>query len=276
MRGIRIAMVFAIPFILGALYTGIQLIYFGNEIYLVWLLGCMLVLIALYFASGEINYRYNLKYPPKLDPPIIGWLQNYFPFYNTLHKDEKVKFENRLALYLDARAFNLMLKERDRIPEDFKAIIAAHAIRMGFNLKDFLIGDYDRIICYNHPFPTPQNKFLHTVETHHEDGVILLSIEQLMAGIGQPKKNYNIAYHAYADALIHLIPNLSNNIDPIEAWMKIGSILPFAKDHIHKTTGYEELDVNTVALSSYFINQEGFRLLWPEQYDHFQKLLKDE
>ena len=189
--------------------------------------------------------------------------------------DDKEKFEKRLALYLYGRAFNLMMKEKGKIPEDFKGIIAAHAIRMSMGLDDFLLKGFERIICYNHPFPTPQNKFLHTTETHTEDGVILLSIEQLMMSVGKPKLFYNIAYHAYAEALIHLYPNLVNISDMDEGW-KLESILGYGLDKVRNITGYEELDLNTVALASFFIRNDNFEDVWPSQFEHYRNLLNYE
>ena len=146
MRGIRFSMLLALPFVLGTLYAGINLIYLGKESHLFWLLGFLVVTIGIFLAGAELNYWYDKKYPPKLDPPIINWLERYFPFYNALYKDEKIKFETRLALYLNARLFKLMIKDTPNIPEDFKGIIAAHGIRMTMGLDDFLIGDFDRII----------------------------------------------------------------------------------------------------------------------------------
>ena len=272
MRGIRFSALIAIPFVLGALYSGINLIYLEKDEHLFWLLGFLAVVIGVFFASSELDYWYDKKYPPKLDPPIIEWLRRYFPFYSQIEGDDRAKFEIRLALYLYGRAFNLMMKEKGNIPEDFKGIIAAHAIRMTMGLDDFLIKKFERIICYNHPFPTPRYQFLHTVETHTEDGVILLSVEQLMMGIGKPKIFYNIAYHAYAEALLHLYPELANIKNRDDDW-KLESILKYKLEKIAKFTGYESPDINDIGLASFFIDNENFKTVWPDQYDHYAKIL---
>lgn len=268
MRGIRFSMLIALPLILGALYTGIKLFYFGEDGYLFYFIGFFAASLAIFFAKEEINYWYDKKYPPRLDEAIKLWLNNFFPFYLELESEGKEEFEKRLALYLNARSFQLMLKEKKSIPEDFKAIIAAHGIQMTLGQKDFLIGDYDRIICYNHPFPTPGNKFLHTVEVHHEDGVILLSIEQLMMSIGEPNKNYNLAYHAYAEVLMKLYPLLQE----IEA-IDVDSILPYNMEHISQITGFENLDLKVLSLASFFINNKGFLEKWPEQHSKYKNIL---
>ncbi len=275
MRGIRFSMLIALPFILGALHTAYNLIYLEKEFYLFYFLGFLTILIALYFASSEINYWYNKKFPPKLDPPIIAWLHKFFPFYISLNENDREKFEIRLALYLEARSFHLMLADKKEIPEDFKAIIAAHGIRMTLGLDDFLIGEFDRIICYNHPFPSPQHQFLHTVETHFEDGVILLSIEQLMMGVGKPDQFYNIGYHAYAEALIFQFPALKN-LDDSNDWNKLTQILKFSTNEISQFTGFQSLDINVVSLATFFTQHEAFQMNWPEQFAHYKSILNYE
>lgn len=273
MRGIRISMVIALPFILGALYTGTQLIYFEKDEFLYYFLGLIAIVLAIYFAGAEINYWYNKKYPPKLDPPIIMWLERYFPFYTQLEGEEKQKFENRLALYLSVRSFTLMIKERKEIPEDFKAIIAAHGIKMTMGLEDYLVGDYDRIICYNHPFPTPKNKFLHTAEVDHEDGVLLLSIEQLMMGVGQPQQFYNLAYHVYAEALLHL--NTEKEQISFQEF-EIEKVSPFSMDQITKMVGYETLDIDVVSLAIFMTFPKKFMEVYPRHADRYMKILNYE
>ncbi|WP_235297757.1 M90 metallopeptidase family protein [Portibacter marinus] len=271
MRGIRFAMLLALPFIIGALYTGVKLIYFEQDEFLYPFLAVIAIGLAIFFAKEEINFWYDQKYPPKLDEPIRIWLRNFFPFYSALETKDRERFETRLALYLNARSFQLMLKERKDIPEDFKAIIAAHAIQMTIGLEDYLIGDYDRIICYNHPFPTPGNQFLHTVETHLEDGIILISLEQLMMGIREPKKNYNLAYHAYAEALLTIYPELQK-IEELD----ISKILPYELDHVLKITGFskENIGLKTLQLVAFYVNGPDFKKSYPEAYHQYANILK--
>lgn len=261
-------MLIALPFILGALYTGINLFYFGKESHLLYFICFLVVGLGIFFAKEEINYWYDEKYPPYLDEPIKAWLRSFSPFYNKLQSGDKVKFETRLALYLNARSFQLMLKEKRSIPEDFKAIIASHAIQMTLGLKDFLVGDYDRIICYNHPFPSPGHRFLHTVETHHEDGVILLSLEQLMMSVGQPEKHYNLAFHVYSEALLKLYPKLAAvaAIDP-------SKVLPYTLDHVRRITGFQDLDEKTLSLVSFFVSNEDFETHFPSEYLAYSEIL---
>lgn len=275
MRGIRFTNLLALPFILGALYVVYNIFFLEKDSWFFYLIPLIVLLLALYFASNDINYWYYKKYPPQLDPPIIAWLNKFFPFYNSLNDEERQKFEVRLALYLEGRAFKLVLKEQRDIPEDFKGIIAAHAIEMTMGLENFLLEPYERIFCYNHPFPTPNHQFLHTVEVEKEDFVILISLEQLMMGVGLPKDFYNIGYHVYAEILIALYPELKNLSDD-SSWPKLEEISGFSKEAIYDLTGFSSLDINAVALVIFFMRTANFKELWSDQAAHYQKGLNYE
>lgn len=272
MRGIRFTNLLALPFILGALYVLFNIFFLEKDSWFFYLIPFIVLLLALYFASNDINYWFYKKYPPKLDPPIIAWLNKFFPFYLSLNDDEKQKFEIRLALYLEGRAFKLILKEQKDIPEDFKGIIAAHCIEMTMGLENYLLEPYERIFCYNHPFPTPNHQFLHTVEVEKEDFVILISLEQLMMGVGRPKTFYNIGYHAYAEVLCSLNPDLAN-ISEEGAWETVEEISGLKRDAILKFTGYTILDINIVALAIFFMHTSVFKEKWIVQALHYQKCL---
>ncbi|MBK8348424.1 MAG: hypothetical protein IPL08_12655 [Saprospiraceae bacterium] len=122
--------------------------------------------------------------------------------YQQLHESDRSKFEYRMTLYIEGRLFSSVGSELRDVPEDIKCMVAAHGIEMCLGIDDYLIGDMDRIYLYKHPFPTPDFPFLHTVETNIEDGVIILSLEQLTNAVISPETHYNIGYHAYAEAFI--------------------------------------------------------------------------
>lgn len=273
MRGIRFANLLAGPFILGAIVLLYFIFFLGRQDLVYYLTPFILILLSIYFKSNDINYWYHKKYPPKLDPAIINWLSNFFPFYKELSEEDMEKFEFRLALYLEGRAFKLVLmKEQKNIPEDFKAIIAAHAIHMTMDMKNYLLEPYERIFCYNHPFPSPEKQFLHTVEVQTEDKVILISLEQLMLGINHPDKFYNLAYHAYAEILLDL---KSKKNFPEMTWENIETISDYSKENILNLTGYQDLDLSAVLLTLFFSKKEQFNNAFPEQYQLIQEWLKD-
>ena len=55
-----------------------------------------------------------------------------------------------------------MRGEKESLPEDLKAIIAHNLIQLTFGMEDYLLDPYERVVVYNHAFPTPKKQFLHT------------------------------------------------------------------------------------------------------------------
>ena len=70
--------------------------------------------------------------------------------------------------------------------------IAHEFQRLTMGREDYIYKDYDQIVVYNHPFPTPNIEVLHAAEIFSEDGVIILSREQLINGFFDPTQ-INIA-----------------------------------------------------------------------------------
>ena len=237
-----------------------------------WIAVPLFLLAALYVSYPYIDYWWHTKYPIPLDEELKIWLRKYSPFYNALDAQGKEKYEYRLGLYIEAREFKLVGKEQRDVPEDIKAMIASHAIELSFNKKDFLIGDFDRIFLYKHPFPTPRMQFLHTLETQQEDGVIILSMEHVVSAVVQPEKFYDIAMHAYAEAFVKINQSLDYPVvrrKDIEILEKIGGV-HYRK--IQSTIGYKEIDPLYVMITLYFNFPQRFKEQLPEHYDQLHRI----
>lgn len=234
----------------------------------------ILIAIILVF-KPQIDFWWYKKYPPRLDEAVIQWLVNHFSYFNPLSREEKGKFIDRLALYLEAREFKFMRKEAEALPHDFQAMIAAHAVLMGMSNEDFLIGDFDRIICYPHAFPSPAHKFLHTVETHAEDGLILFSTEHLLLGVLKPNSFLNIIFYAFGEA-IHFLNEYKGfpEVSP-EIWEAIEVISGFSKATIIKLTGFEEPNPVYVLMSLYFSHSERMKSHLPEYHEAIRVLISN-
>lgn len=179
--------------------------YAGDGTLSIWIFLPALLLVVLYVFHGPIDYWGMKHFPPQFDPKLLEWLVKNFPQYNELSEDDQMLFRNRLVLYIDSRLFQSVGSELRDVPYDIKAMVSAHAVLMGLRHKDVLIGDFDRIFLYKHPFYTPDKQYLHSVETNTEDGVIILSLEQAVNSILRPNYFYNIIFHAYSEAYIYLL-----------------------------------------------------------------------
>ncbi len=225
-----------------------------------WMIVPVIALTILFVMNGQIDYWYLKRNPPELDPPIKIWLEKYSSHYKSLTSESKKRFEERLALYIFARSFTSIGEERREVPEDIKGIIGHIPVLMSLQDEDFLIGDYDHIYLYKHPFPSPKMRFLHTVETEHEDGVIIFSLEHLIPPLINKESMYNIGFHAFANA--YVMVNMTKPWPDMFGvnWDGIQRIAGFSKDQIIKTLGYEPKDFLVILINYYFnFNRQLFR-----------------
>jgi hypothetical protein len=236
--------------ILPCAIAAIAIIYYaettGNRDMTVWVfIPAVLLTIVLIFMP-QIDYWWHTKYPLPLDPEVVKWLSTYSPFYRKLSEEDKKRFEYRLGLYMEGREFKSVGTEIREVPEDMKGIIGSIAVMLTLNQENFLIGEYNRVYLYKHPFPTPEHQYLHSVEVNHEDGLIIFSMEQLVAGITRPQDIYPIGLHAYIEALYNNLPSMPLREQHI-TWEDIENTGKYRKEHIIAVTGLEDIDLNIVA-----------------------------
>ena len=242
-----------------AIFPFLAILYFlmygmGNhESWSVLIFIPVFLLVLLYNFYGQIDYWWNTKNPEIIDPKLKEWLLIYSPFYIGLNEEQKKKFEERLMLYIDAREYKSVgTKEHKEVPFDIKGIIASQAIRLTLGLKDFLIGDLDRIYCYKHPFPTPRYHPLHTVEVDAEDGMLILSLEHAIAGIVNPTEYFNIAIYGYAQAFLRVNPNYDYPEVGEETWSDISLVTGMPREAIEDTIGLLPIDMRALHIMAFF------------------------
>jgi len=235
-----------------------------SEALINWFLVLIFLFIALYVFKAQTDYWWHKEYPLPIEPEIKKWLVHNFPFYNSLEGETKQKFEDRLGLYIEARLFTSLGSKEREVPEDLKAMIAAHAVRVTLNYEDFLIGDFDRIMMYKHPFPTPKHQYLHIVETEVEDGVIIFTLDYLLNGVLKPDQYYNIAYHAYVEAFCKQNPTIDFSFLETVTKDHMHLISGFKVEDLLTTLGYKSLDPVPVIITYYFTFRDNFIDLLPD------------
>lgn len=262
MRIHSISKVLAIPLILT---LGYILIYnFGSNspnALLIFIPTTLLVI--LYVFHGQIDHWWHKKFPPRADEKIVAWLDRYCPFFQRLDEQDKVKFSERLGLYVESRAFAAMGREQNDLPYDLKCFLSSQAIILGFNDDDILLGDMDRWFLYKHPFPTPKYQNLHTAEYEMEDGVFIFSLPHALAGISHKDGYYNIVLHTLGEAYFLLNPEKSypycyNETDHLE------KIMGFKLEAVEKLIGTGALNINVVHMVCYFMKNIEYRKCYPQ------------
>ncbi len=223
------------------------------------------LLVVLYVFHGPLDHWYLTKFPPVIDSILEKWLYSFFKPYAAFSESTRKKFNDRLMLYLEGRLFYSVGQEKNNLPEDIKCMIAAHGIHMSLGFEDYLIGDMDRIFLYKHPFPSPALPSLHNVEIHVEDGVILLSLEQLQGAILYPEQYYNTAYHAYAESIFATHTDINQDLIPAD-WALIERIAGWSNDDILSQTGLPDVSAKAVLVVLFFSMPEKFNSIAPDTF----------
>ena len=120
----------------------------------------------------------------------------------------KKKFGRRLSLFIKDKTYTLKLDKDYEVEEDTKATVAHEFIRLTLHHEDYLFDHFDQFIIYEHPFGSPNNRVLHTAEMYYDDGVVILSREQLINGFINPRKYVNVSLLMAAYCWIRIHPRL--------------------------------------------------------------------
>lgn len=274
MRIHSLSKVLAMPIIVGT--VALAYYQYENDIQIgYWIAVPLFLIVFLYVSHGYIDYWYHTKYPIPLDGEVLSWLRQYSPFYRGLSESDREKYEYRMSLYLEGRSFQSVGSEQKELPQDLKGIIASNAIQINFNKKDILIGDFDRIFVYKHPFPTPLHQFLHSVETQAEDGVIIYSLEHLIPGMIDTENFYNIGMHAYVEAYTKAYPTLDYPWKLDASWADVEQISGLTEEKIMATLGYDTVDLFTVLGTCYFTYPSAFAKRLPKLSQQLDAVFAD-
>lgn len=161
---------------------------------------------AIYTFSHQINFWWYKRFPPALPKPMKRVLLDFYPFYSRLNTAERQRFEERLAVMKIDKDF--LPQEFPKMPDDVRHLMLASAVQVTFGLEEYLLPHWGVFAVYRQAFHSPQLQEFHTGEVHYEDGVILLAADPFIAGMKNPKNDYDIGLHYLALAL-----QFENNIN---------------------------------------------------------------
>mgnify|MGYP000102733084 CR=1 FL=1 len=267
--------VIMLPFLLLLLYA-LYRVYDNNAfainetgIWEVLALVCGFVTIFLYFIGNEIDWWWWRKNPPKLADGFKLLLINHVSYYKNLSVENRVEFQNRIALYFKANEFMPMgeLADQDneetggyfdggssraaasedkplgRIPADIMLFAASALVQLTFGMEKWLLKKTDQVVIYPNPFPTPQMPDLfHTNETFLEDKVIMFSAKQLLQYYTLGTAAYAICIHEYANAFQQNNPKIKFPDLPNDFWEQVEKISGFSKSYLHEYMNLPAMD----------------------------------
>jgi len=240
----------------------------------IWMIPFGMALVMIYVMSPQIDHWWQNKFPISLDPELVDLIQRFNPDYATYDTDTKAKFDKRLGLFLHGKEFSAQGSEKEKVPYDIQALIAQVPIQMTIHHEKYMFGDLDRVVIYKHPFPSPRFPFLHAVETFMEDGMIILSMAHIEAGLNNPKQFYHVIYHAYAEAFVLLNPKLDWPDMSKVSWESLQEVSGFPTQKLLEFVGFKELDILYVCITYFFTFPDKLNALFPEVYSGLEKIFK--
>lgn len=233
-----------------------------------WLFPLGMVLTLCYVFHNQINLWWLRRHPVPMDEQEREVLKRHSNYYNQLSKDDQLEFENRLFMMLQTIDVYGMGKEKEEVPYDVKLIIIAIGAEIAAQSQKPLLDNFDKIIIYKHPFPTPNIQRLHTVEINGEDGVLLLAMDHLSAAVNDPKSYYHVGYHAWAEAFVYEHPKVDYPSDI--TWPMIAEISGFTEQSMKGALGLEYFDTLPIGIYLYFVFGDKMQAKYPELFERFQ------
>ncbi|MEL6388727.1 MAG: zinc-dependent peptidase [Bacteroidota bacterium] len=252
----------------------------GYSVYFLWsslsyqeelpswpLILAIVLMVVTYIFSHQINMWWWNKYPPRLDSKLAAFLERVSPFFAALGNEERQRFEHRMALFMSDKNF-IAKRSRDMpLEEDIKALIAHECIRLTMRLDEYMMDHYGDIIVYDHPFATPRIESLHSIETYHEDGVLVLSREQLLNGYAPDQ--INIALIAAIKMWIRMNPRV--NFPDLTPYSReeIAAVCKLNLDSMDQLTGDHTVGKLGLLIYAMFTGQR------PPQFDRAVQTISD-
>lgn len=258
----------SIPFVLLTLFFGYHVFYLDNSDLLVYLVVFLIVSMTIYMFQPQIDFYWFKNHPMELKEKEKNLLRSISSFYASLSEKQKIKFENRVYVFARFKGFKWVRSEKKELPQDMKLIIAASAVQITFNQKDYLFDEFDHYFAYNHAFPTPNKQFLHSVEINMEDKVSIFNMEVLINSQNVNNKIFDIGLFAFSEIFISLNPRkMYPEINKNLFWEEMELISGISKEKICATIGYEPNTLTPIMISIFFMYGKKFKEKSPKNFD---------
>jgi len=262
--------IISFPFAIG-LFTVIYLIWERGTHYAIYMVPFIVMLAVIYVLSPQIDWWWYKRRPPEIYPQLKQMFSQRLPFYKKLSPRNKQRFEHRVMMYMLANEFMPQLMES--VPMDIEAIAAANVVQLTFGVKDYRMSKFEHIVICPGPFPSPQYpEHTHVSEIYAEDKSILFSMDHLVHGTINAKKNYNIGMHEYARVFLRCHPNKSYPTLPDDIWQQLETISGFTETYIRQHIGRPDVKALPTSMVLFFIFPEKFKAQLPEIYTSFTEV----
>ncbi|MDX1685758.1 MAG: hypothetical protein R3275_11025 [Saprospiraceae bacterium] len=232
----RLSRLIMIPFVVAGGYMLYQMFFHDQYQYSYFLIIPVVVVaasLALAPQLDEIGYKW---WPTKADDTLKRILMQSSPSLIWVRPEDREAF---FSMSINAiRKMDFIGMKVDDIPTDVKIMSIYPGVLMEYLFGVDLLTEYNRVVFYKHPFPSPEYKKWHSGEVHYKDGVLLLSLEQMIPNYTRSGDFYHIVFDLWIRALLRSYPDVLNKdlLDQDIDWGK--------KDlNLEKARAYLGLDI---------------------------------
>jgi len=215
--------------------------------------------------SPQIDYWWISKFPPKSDPSAKAFIKLHIPNSGALPDI----FYHRMELF--KRSFDWMPMGFETVPLDISYILSSYSALLTLNRKKFQFKDWQKVVLYQHPFPSHQYPdHFHNCETFAEDGVMLINMEWLMLGFVNPNIALPTGLYMMSEAYLHQFQKKERPNWPIinnEQW---SLILEGKPEYLSKGIGLDVFDSTAAGICFYFYFPQKMVQIAPEFYEYCQ------
>ncbi len=238
--------------------------------YSFWIIPPAIIATIAIVMAPQIDWWYVMQRPPRTDEQIVRMLDMKMPFFHHAIPPVKKFLLHRIELFM--RAFDWMPQGFETIPGDAKYIVCAYAAQLTHLKQKFVFKNWEKVIFYKHPFPSPQfPTTLHNSEIFEEDFVMIFSIEALVNGFLEPLVHFPVGLYEMGRVYSSVFKvNFTDALKPLteDHFMKISDKnWNWVTDGI----GLEMVDPDGLAVVCYFLFPDRMSEVAPEIYSKCAK-----
>ncbi len=236
-----------------------------NSWHSLYIIPPVILLALIYVFSNEIDWWWYLKHTPQLPNAIIEDLEKNGLYFNSFDKETKQRFLDRLSLSLIGYEFEDK-NENTAGNKVFHIYTAYYAVLLSLSSEKFILEPFERIVFYEHPFPSPNiPEPLHNSELNEEDAVLIFNKFAIRQAFGEEKKYFQLALYEYIKVMV--LQNERLQVADFITWEQIEEISKFSLELIQQSVRLEKVDKLAVSIYVFILYPNIFKTHFPQQYE---------
>ena len=225
--------------------------------------------VGIFIFQNQINDFWYDKFRIDLDTAEKKWLLEYCPSIQEMNENARSDFFQLLAKTVSYHEFIPMGPEK--IHEEIKWMVLIPAVQLRINHFKDLYKRFTRTALYAHPFMTPQQDWGHVSEHNYEDGLLILSIEQLKLSFFAPNQYFNPALYEWSCILVEF---KGIHFEGCEEFVLelANTLCPQGYEGIKSWLGQDQINSSALVLYSIVNKPKSLVASHPEWIEQFNKL----